>query len=872
MRDCPGAVMLKRGREGISVITAAVRRRRAYFFILLLAGSFGISELTAAPSQNVLDTTTGNPQFYLRPTAYTEPNYDTATHNIGKISEQLSNDGTFGGSYDGGEFPINSGLHYTRQVQLWIGGMSRGNILVSENSNYDAGMLLYKGELNPETGEAAKFIRRSTLPNKPEYDPNAVSEQDFICTYTDTLVQTNITGCNPFDNRPHIPLGLSVRQSSYAWSSEYAEDYILFDYQITNIDSVLISNMYIGFYVQGDIYHEMQGWTVEDIREDHVTGFLQTAKAPPGSCREVDTVNMAWVADNDGDPKNGAWDYQSPLGVVGLRVLRTPDGKKDVNYNWWHSLRNNTPTAVIDWGPRRRSEQWEYAYGQGFPTGDLNKYFTMKQPGFDYDQMFTAVSHVSDGFWPPPNNAAEIAHGGWTTDYLVSFGPYNVEPGRTVPVTIAYVAGENFHVGPNDYINYYHAGNPQPYYDHLDFSDLTENARRAYGVFDNPGVDTDGDGDAGRYFWRCRCGGDTLICFEESETPPAELAGCCNKEYFTGDSVPDFRVQVAPPPPYLKVIPEFGRVTLRWNGQESENYVDFLTQEKNFEGYRVYYGEANRLSDFSLLCSYDLNDFDVYQFSEGLILWDKINVAIMRDSLKRLYGSSFDPGEYYDGEHYFTDPVTGNYLYFHPHEWNKSDLSDSTRIHKVYPSARRDNYGDVTGDGRQRYYEYEYHIPNLAPSKSYYFTVTAFNYGSMKSSLDPMESSLLANAIQEYPLPSSDVVEENGLGVIVWPNPYRINAGYAQVGYENRKRDHGEEWSRKIHFANLPRVCKIRIYTVSGDLVQTIDHYNPEGGPGSQEETWNVISRNTQIAVTGIYIWHVKSDMGEQLGKLVIIK
>ena len=59
---------------------------------------------------------------------------------------------------------------------------------------------------------------------------------------------------------------------------------------------------------------------------------------------------------------------------------------------------------------------------------------------------------------------------------------------------------------------------------------------------------------------------------------------------------------------------------------------------------------------------------------------------------------------------------------------------------------------------------------------------------------------------------------------------------------------------------------------MSGDLVQQIDHYYPGGGPESQHERWNLISRNTQAVVTGIYIWHVSSEMGEQMGKLVIIK
>jgi hypothetical protein len=135
-----------------------------------------------------------------------------------------------------------------------------------------------------------------------------------------------------------------------------------------------------------------------------------------------------------------------------------------------------------------------------------------------------------------------------------------------------------------------------------------------------------------------------------------------------------------------------------------------------------------------------------------------------------------------------------------------------------------------------------------------------------------LESSPLTNAVREYPLPSAETVEEQGLQVIVYPNPYRIDGGYAKAGYENRDRTKAAERTRAIHFANLPKVCTIRIYSVDGDMIKQIEHNYPDGGPGSQHEVWNVISRNTQAVVTGIYLWHVQSEMGEQLGKLVIIK
>ena len=117
-----------------------------------------------------------------------------------------------------------------------------------------------------------------------------------------------------------------------------------------------------------------------------------------------------------------------------------------------------------------------------------------------------------------------------------------------------------------------------------------------------------------------------------------------------------------------------------------------------------------------------------------------------------------------------------------------------------------------------------------------------------------------------------DWVEEEGLGVVVFPNPYRIDGKYADAGYENRDRNRSSARTRAIHFANLPKVCKIRIYTINGDLVREIDHFRPEGGSESQHEIWDVISRNTQAVVTGIYLWHVSSEMGDQIGKLVIMK
>jgi hypothetical protein len=281
-----------------------------------------------------------------------------------------------------------------------------------------------------------------------------------------------------------------------------------------------------------------------------------------------------------------------------------------------------------------------------------------------------------------------------------------------------------------------------------------------------------------------------------------------------------------------------------------------------------------------LLATYDIENYIIYQFDEFPTShaevfesdWRQLGPPLTMDSLQKRYGPDFDPLLHYDPFHYFRDPITNEYLFFTPQGWNDSDVDDPRKIHKVYPEASPDDPADTTEDGYMRYYEYEYNIDNLRPTQSYYFAVTTFDFGAAAGLIGSLESSPLINAVREYPLTSSDSVEAKGLGVMVYPNPYRIDGGYARVGYENRDRTQSAERARRIHFYNLPPICTIRIFTLSGDLVQQLDHYYPGGGPESQHEEWNLISKNTQAVVTGIYIWSVSSDMGEQLGKLVIIQ
>ena len=111
---------------------------------------------------------------------------------------------------------------------------------------------------------------------------------------------------------------------------------------------------------------------------------------------------------------------------------------------------------------------------------------------------------------------------------------------------------------------------------------------------------------------------------------------------------------------------------------------------------------------------------------------------------------------------------------------------------------------------------------------------------------------------------TSDGATEKDLDKIkVIPNPYAITSSYET-----------QPWIKELQFHNLPEECEIRIFTVSGDLVQILHHEpNSDGYRGPAVEAWNLWTYNDQEVAFGIYIFHIKAEgIGEKLGKFAIIK
>jgi hypothetical protein len=158
----------------------------------------------------------------------------------------------------------------------------------------------------------------------------------------------------------------------------------------------------------------------------------------------------------------------------------------------------------------------------------------------------------------------------------------------------------------------------------------------------------------------------------------------------------------------------------------------------------------------------------------------------------------------------------------------------------------------------------------------YYYAVTSYDYGR-PAQIDSATGDTLIPPIQ--PLESGKTNYKKGaLGdeipvflmtgmqnkldkVVVVPNPY--------VGSQNWER----QYEDKIAFMNLPGSCRIKIFSLTGDLIKEIEHTSGKG-----DEYWDLLSRNNQSVVSGLYIYKIELCDGEgnveetKVGKFLIIR
>ncbi len=802
--------------------------------------------------------------------------------NFGRIGTGTKpfHDCIVGGRVPEAEFPKGSNTTYLYKGALWVGAVVGRDTLVSCGAEFNTPAR----EMHSEY----PIFERSTLePESPAYK-DAVSEQDFIAVYQDTF--TRGAPYPSFDfiaHRPHRPLGIEVFQYSYQWSHRYSEDFAIIEFLIRNTSHNDLEDVYLGIYMDADVHPGGQNPALppgEDLTKgitdgrDDLTGFLYDYPAMYGNCEFMDTVGVAWTVDNEGDFD---WDNGFAVpNVAGIRILGEKFKLENMSYNWWVWNYNNS----LDYGPQKRENFRNMGNGKGTPIGDVNKYAVMSNHEIDFDQPYTAAVNSGNPVWVGMSDEEQAWYMsiGGDNQYVLSVGPFKLHPGDEIILPIAYVAGRDFHYDIDNFM--YHLiwnYRPDRFIRWAGFSDLAHNAMVASWIYDNPGIDTDDDGYRGKFHV---CALDSAIIEGEWTVTFAETT------FYEGDGVPDLIGASPPPAPHIWVEPIFSGLRVRFNGYESETTKDVLSGVVDFEGYRIYLGRDERESSLSRIESYDRENYDkmVYNASRRPVpQFELRDPPFTLEELRCLYGSepdpcndtTFHPFDYTAAKPYVHPLYPDSIFFFTGHDYNNSTFSQATGIRKVYPHEPRPSSGlaimpdQLTDEGYPKYYEYEFMIENLLPTVPYHVNVTAFDFGSPAAGLAPLESSKTTGVIRCYAAGSEDEANGNNREVYIYPNPYRIDDEYRDHGFEGRMlEDLPHDKVRSIHFANLPARCVIRIFSLDGDLVREIKHRYDPADPASSHDTWNLVSRNRQLVVSGLYYWSVEDEEGRtQMGKLVIL-
>jgi hypothetical protein len=775
----------------------------------------------------------------------------SAITNVGNLQMNITNFGFLGSLPKSGyqmadspsaQWPAGSGIEYLYAAGLWVGAAVEGIPSVStgypETEFYptdDPIDVIYRAV------EGAKGGR--TYPANPDDDGDGRINEDWLNGRDDDgdgLIDEDFAeigslmySCWFTDDQPvaqkawpeHQPLHLKVRQEVYQWSEDGFNDFVGVHYEISNQGGKYIQNVYAGIYADLDAGpRDMPNY----YKDDQIGWWSGIYCAQVNGTEMPERFQAMYVYDSDGD--NGR--TKGYFGVVLLGSSLDAPGYS-----------NNPPNAI-----RIFAGLLPYERG-GEPLNDYERYEVM-----------------SNRVWQAPTDSPN--------DYkaLMSVGPFNgLPPGQSIRLDIAYVAGEGL-------------------------DGFLANAAMAKLVYNGIWVDKDKRSTTGvdgretpvvgplDQFDPDVCDataqslkvnkGDTIWsnedCREEQELwnyPGCYKGSMQFSQFRTGIGGKEYQVNwitsTVTPPPGMRAVPGDGRVSLIWDNL-SEITPDPVTRTIDFEGYQVWRADDWHRPLGTTVASGPSADLWHLLDSRDLVNGIEPNIDLKKPW--RDGGYQYEPLQQVKNRALFLKAFEEN-LYYDPLGKVPCPPGITEAECDTFEAIAR---WDLGFDGGRQYYMYlDQEVKNGLP---YFYSVVAYEplyvqgkpvgVGRVDS---PYSNFVFAVPRSEAQAPAAFAEK----GVYVVPNPVT----HESIAPWNLDPNNADPSGEKMEFRNLPK-CKstVRIYTLAGDLVQTLGH---DGSGGNGTLAWNLVSRNGQTVTSGVYLFSVEpgdSRFSKFVGKFVVIR
>jgi hypothetical protein len=780
-----------------------------------------------------------------------------------------------------GQWPGPSGVQYMGFWTLWVGAKNteaeapelvrrvsnfiewRPPTLAPEDRIYSA----YEGQAGgirdfDDDGDGVRdeeFLNGKDDDHDGRIDEDfaAVSQQMCTCEMRDDTEQA----VNQAAAEKHVPFHLLVRQTTYAFSVPGANDFVGVGYEIYNQSGHTLDSAYVGFFVDGDVGPTSSDrFFADDLAEPRIPSGDYVETVPPGDSRfdaekcVLDTVHVNGFTYIDDDGDMGRTPGAGAFLLLGHTI--DPTGAKAPRRVGFRMYRTYAPGTPFQQG--------------GLPTVDIERYETLGSTlGID-----PSTGLISE----------ERSDLSTKTDFrsICSVGPFlDWQDDTKIDVEVAFAVQRMDLNRPLDDPTDPSRAEPKRY------EAVVQAAIEAQKTFRGGGVPP-AAGDASPDL----IGRETGII-----APPGtllELADCRDPEgstrvvndhdyswfdldcnYCTGavGRVQRSWLAAAPPPsPNVHYTPKDRRVVLEWDNR-SETTPDPSTGLFDIKAYRVW-----RASNFTRPVGSSgpsdelwslLAEFKVYDQYRPLVDSTDANTDGRFDGVtatypvllniqngQRLYPQDIPP---------VLDDATQDTL-FAIGDRAYLDAAGARRVAAgvrvpIYPVGR-----------------YRFEDPNVLNGFVYFYSVTAMDstgqrdVNGNRGTLAQQEGRRSATLRDGVTPQGSPAAASNAVYVV--PNPYR---GSAQWDLTPSSAD---PTGTHVDFFNMPAgVWTLRIFTISGDLVQTLhnDDVMVNGKPQQEtaddgQATWNLITRNGQDVASGIYLFSVESGDGTHQGKFVIIR